>query len=71
MLSTGIETPVPGSEDQDVGDPKRARGAQQRQRPELVAGQGADEQVEGPEHLCRDHAQEDISERLIKGEGTP
>jgi hypothetical protein len=29
------------------------------------------EQVEGPEHLCRDHAQEDVSERLIEGEGTP
>ncbi len=73
--TASIETPVPGSEDENVGDPERGSGPEQGDGQLPVLGERGDEQAEGPDHIEGDdggeHDAEDAGKVLEAAEMRP
>ncbi len=65
--TASVETPVPGGEDEDVGDPECGGGLEQDDGGVLVRGQGRDEEAEGPDHVESDDGGNDNAEDAVEG----
>ena len=66
--AASIETPVPGGEDEDVGDPESGGGLEEHDGGVLVRGQGRDEEAEGPDHVEGDDGGDDDAEDAVEGD---
>ncbi len=65
--TASIETPVPGSEDEDVGDPEGGSRLEQVDGLLFMCRQGGDEEAEGPDHVEGDDGGEHDAEDAVEG----
>ena len=65
--SASVETPVPGSEDENVGDPEGGCRLEQGNGRLPVGGQRGDEQAERPDHVESDDGGDDDAEDAVEG----
>jgi hypothetical protein len=65
--AAGVEPPVPGGKDEDVGEPEGACGAEEIARAFAMHGERADEEIEGPDHVDGDDAGEEVTKDPVEG----